>query len=450
MASKIFRDPVHGDMLFGREEVALIDTPQMQRMRGIKQLGTSSLVYPGAVHSRFEHSLGTAWLARKILQAIGQNHLNAGREFPFDSYTEKVIVSAALLHDITHIPYGHTFEDERRIFERHDKNKQRLSYFLDSKPVRTALMSSGIYHDVFDLLAGDKEKLPAPFLYQIVAGTICADLLDYLKRDAFFCGVTQSYDERIFRYFSIIDGQFVIELQKRGLFRHDALSELINLLRIRYTLTERVYYHHAKAVAGAMISKALELALENQKIKLEDLFELRDDSFLYFLKTKTHNRAVTRLVTAIENRQLYKRVYLLTLKQNESKTGITEDEQKVLVKKFYYNEDLARTKAEQEIADRLGLAEGSVIIYCPSASMALKEASVPVKIDDQSPRSLKDFQNPEIKTLTDKHRYLWRFFVCLDRRYESKFEQVGQICEEIFGHLNMIKLQSQGQLSFEF
>ncbi|MBK7993695.1 MAG: hypothetical protein IPK14_09790 [Blastocatellia bacterium] len=311
-------------------------------------------------------------------------------------------------------------------------------------------MSSGIYYDVFDILAGDKEKLSAPFHYQIVAGTICADLLDYLKRDAFFCGVAQGYDERIFRYFSIIDGQFVIELQKRGLFRHDALSELINLLRIRYTLTERVYYHHAKAVAGAMISKALELALENQKIKLEDLYELRDDSFLYFLKTKTHNRAVTKLVTAIENRQLYKRVYLLTLKQNESKTGITADEQKVLVKKFYYNEDLARTKAEQEITDRLGLTEGSVIIYCPSASMALKEASVLVKIDDQAPRSLKDFQNAEIKTLTDKHRYLWRFFVCLDRKYENKFEQVGQTCEEIFGHPNMIKLQSQGQLTFEF
>ncbi len=450
MGNKIFRDTVHGDMVFTKEELALIDSPQMQRMRGIKQLGASFLVYPSAVHSRFEHSLGTCWLAKKIIAAIRQNHSSAGLNTPIDKQTEQIIVAAALLHDITHIPYGHTFEDERRIFERHDENKARLSYFLDSKPLRSALMSQEIYQEVFNILSSRKEALAAPFLYQIVAGTICADLLDYLKRDAFFCGFSQFYDERIFRYFSIVDGQFVIELRKDGLFRHDALSELINLLRIRYTLTERVYYHHAKAVAGAMISKALELAIENQKIKLEDLFELKDDSFLYVLKTKAHNRAVTNLITALENRQLYKRVYFLALQQNESQGGITKEEQKVLERKYYFNEDSARTIAEEEIARRLELPVGSVIIYCPAASMALKEASVPVKVDDSSPRSLRDFHNPEIKNLMDKHRYLWRFFVCISRSYEDKFERAGQICEEIFGHPNMIKLQSQGQLSFEF
>lgn len=450
MQNKIFRDAVHGDMVFSAEELALIDTPQMQRMRGIKQLGASSLIYPSAIHSRFEHSLGTCWLAKKIIQAIKDNLSFVGLTNPIDPHMERIIIIGALLHDITHIPYGHTFEDERRIFERHDENKARLSYFLDNKPIRTALISQGIYSDVVSLMSARKSELTAPFIYEIVAGTVCADLLDYLKRDAFFCGFLQCYDERIFRYFSIADGHFVIELQKDGLFRHDALSELINLLRIRFTLTERVYYHHAKAVAGAMISKALELAIEDQKIKLEDLFELRDDSFLYVLRTRTRNKSVSKLVEAIENRQLYKRVFFLSLEQKEAQGGISLEEQKVLERKFYFNEDNTRAKAEEEIARKLEIPEGSVIIYCPSAKMALKEAAVLVKVDSQEPRSLKDFNNPEIKNLTDKHRQLWRFFVCISRSYEDKYERASQICEEIFGFPNMIKLQSQGQLSFDF
>jgi hypothetical protein len=82
--------------------------------------------------------------------------------------------------------------------------------------------------------------------------------------------------------------------------------------------------------------------------------------------------------------------------------------------------------------------------------MALKEAAMPVKVDSQAPKSLKDFNNPEIKNLLDKHRQLWRFFVCISRTYEDRYEQASKICEEIFGFPNMIKLQSQGQLSFNF
>ncbi|MEW6731406.1 MAG: HD domain-containing protein [Acidobacteriota bacterium] len=450
MGNKIIRDAVHGDIVFTDEELKLIDTPQVQRMRGIKQLGASSLVYPSAVHTRFEHSLGTCWVAKRIIAAIRNNSIAAGLPPPIDTHAERVIAAAALLHDVTHIPYGHTFEDERRIFERHDENRARLAYFLDSKPIKSALKLQGIYSDVARVLTARREELAAPFIYQIVAGTVCADLLDYLRRDAYFCGLSHFYDERIFRYFTISNGHFVIELQKDGLFRHDALSELINLLRIRYTLTERVYYHHAKAVAGAMISKALELALGQGRIKLEDLFELRDDSFLYFLRTRAHNRAVTGLIDAIEQRQLYKRVYFLTLQRDEARGGINSEQQRTLEQLYHYNEEGARTRVERELAERLRLPEGAVIIYCPSAAMALKEAAVPVKVDERGPRSLRDFNNPEINNLTDKHRHLWRFFVCVNRAYKEKFERIGELCEDFFGHRNMLKLQAGGQLSFDF
>src|SRR5688572_27855998 len=96
---KVVRDAVHGDIEIGSLEVEIIDTPEFQRLRGIKQLGTASLVFPSATHTRFEHSLGTSWMAHRILQVVRRN-----RTVPQDE--EQLIRVSALLHDITHIPFG--------------------------------------------------------------------------------------------------------------------------------------------------------------------------------------------------------------------------------------------------------------------------------------------------------------------------------------------------------
>src|SRR6201981_2886946 len=97
---KLIRDAVHGDIEMGSLEVELMDTPEFQRLRGIKQLGTANLVFPSAVHTRFEHSLGTSWMAHRILQSIRRNQ-------DVSTEDETLIRVAALLHDITHIPFGH-------------------------------------------------------------------------------------------------------------------------------------------------------------------------------------------------------------------------------------------------------------------------------------------------------------------------------------------------------
>src|SRR5713226_8576635 len=94
---KLIRDAVHGDIVMSALEVELMDTPEFQRLRGIKQLGTAYLVFPSAVHTRFEHSLGTSWMAHRMLEAVGRTS-----SIPADDVT--LIRVAALLHDITHIP----------------------------------------------------------------------------------------------------------------------------------------------------------------------------------------------------------------------------------------------------------------------------------------------------------------------------------------------------------
>ncbi|HAZ62218.1 MAG TPA: hypothetical protein DCZ72_01195, partial [Armatimonadetes bacterium] len=104
--------------------MAVVDTRPVQRLRGIRQLGASHLVYPSAMHTRFEHSLGTAWLAKRLLAEL------AARGTPLPAEDEVAVPLAALLHDVTHWPFGHTFEDERRLFVRHDEDEERLARYL--------------------------------------------------------------------------------------------------------------------------------------------------------------------------------------------------------------------------------------------------------------------------------------------------------------------------------
>ena len=104
----VVRDPVHGDIGLTREELAILDTPQMQRLRGVRQLGTAYLVYPGAQHTRFEHSLGTMHLVQAMVEAINRNRALAPGELIGVADDElRILRAAALVHDLTHIPFGH-------------------------------------------------------------------------------------------------------------------------------------------------------------------------------------------------------------------------------------------------------------------------------------------------------------------------------------------------------
>lgn len=436
---KIIRDAIHGDMRFPALEVALIDTPVMQRLRGIKQLGTSYLVYPSAMHTRFEHSLGTCWLTRKLLETLH----HAGHSLSAED--QQTACMAALLHDVTHVPFGHTFEDERRLFERHDQDRERLEYFLDQPEMARILRRVEVGERVRRLLGG--EDMGQPFVRQLVMGTVCADLLDYLRRDALHCGLALAYDDRLFQYLHLVDGQLVVRLHKEGGFRRDALSELVHLLQIRYTLTERVYYHHAKVVAGAMVSRALELALASGKFARPELYQLRDDSLLdHLARLNTGIMGYRDLLEDLSARRLYKRVYLLTL-EGYGRAGLTTAQRDDLAARFHSN--LAERRAlEQAIAHQLKIPEAHVIVYCPSPRMALKEAGVPVQIAPGNVVPLADLKHPDIDALKEKHRLLWRFYVCVNRRHQDIYLAAGNVCQDLLGHANQLEPLQRGKLAF--
>jgi HD superfamily phosphohydrolase len=436
---KTIRDAVHGDLQLTTHELGLVDTAVFQRLRGIKQLGTSSLVYPSAVHTRFEHSLGTAWITKRLLASLERSGDR------IDADDARSVVLAGLLHDITHVPFGHTFEDERRLLAKHDQDRARLDAFLVDSPLGERLDQTPGGSRARDLLFS-RDIGPA-CLRQLVTGTVCADLLDYLKRDAYHCGLRLVYDERLLDYFAIVDGQLVVRLHKHGGIRQDVLSELVNLLQLRYTLTERVYYHHAKVIAGAMISRSLELALRAGRMTTVDLYRWRDDSLLDHLASLAVDVVgLADLMDDLACRRLYRRVYMVTGHVLAGGGIAAEDQERLAVR--YHQDAAGRAQTERALADELGVPESHVIIYCPSPAMQLKEADVLVETAPGAVAPLSSLEHPDVSALSAKHRGLWRFYVLLRRTDERVVGRAEELCARTFGYPNQLHPAREGRLSF--
>ena len=128
--TKTIRIAVSGDVLLTELEIQLIDTRDFQRLRGVRQLGTACFVYPTSLHTRFDHALGTLAMAARMVSCIRTSKHNTPDESSITPMQEILVRLYALLHDVPHVPYGHTLEDELNILERHDDNQQRLNYFF--------------------------------------------------------------------------------------------------------------------------------------------------------------------------------------------------------------------------------------------------------------------------------------------------------------------------------
>lgn len=457
----LLRDPIHGDIELSSLETALLDLPVMQRLRGIKQLGTAYLVYPGALHTRFDHAIGVCALAHRIVASLRR----AG--FAVTAEQEAAIGAAALLHDVTHVPFGHTLEDERRLFARHDKGA-RLARLLDGE-LGAALDRLGLRREVGALLgqagpaveiseadmsgAGmSRSEMPEPDMLgqgiaqtemlglempgprvsasempawarEIVSGTIDADLLDYLRRDSFFAGLAHDYDDRILRAFALHDDSLVLRLVKRGMDRPDTRSEIVGVLRLRYFLTERVYYHHTKVVAGAMISKAVELAHDQGLLGEDDLLDLNDWTLLDRLARCAQPEAAA-LARQVLNRNLLKRGYVV------SGRGVPLPLRETWVASYHKDRE-RRARVERELAAALGLPFTEVIVYCPALTM-MKEADVAV----ETSRGLARLNDPgqdaftEIGALQERYAGLWRFYVFVPAQAARR---AAAVAGEMFG-----------------
>jgi len=443
----VVRDPVHGDVYLTHEELTILDTPEMQRLRGVKQLGTAYLVFPGAVHTRFDHSIGSVHVTQRMIEAINLSfELDPAGSIRISDEEARVIRIAALVHDITHIPFGHNIEDQDGIFWRHDSRHRFQRMLGSTSTVGRLLRERGVADDVLAILgagedAGEQERdrIP-PYWSQIVSGTISSDILDYLARDAYFTGLKLQVDPRVTSYFKIDreSGNLYIDLAKHDLLREDILSEIVRMLEARYYFSERVYYHHAKVAAGALVARAVELALASGKVEEQDFYDCTDASIFDMLAhaadggSEDDARRLRGLVRRFRERKLPKRACVFPRYKNTE----VQDE---LVRRFFSTGGAAaRREAEERISDLVRFATGQeveTIVYCPAQTMQLKEARIHVRWPGEAVvRPLAEFAErvPRLSDLERSYRDLWKFYVFADAQDPALLAKVQQIAVQEF------------------
>ncbi len=344
------KDAVHDYVEVDGVAQDLLDTPEMQRLRHVKQLSTVRLVYPSASHTRFEHSLGVYHLASQALTHLG-----------IDGARAEAVRAAALLHDVGHGPYGHQTERiiERRLGRHHDD----VHHLLEDSSLAAVLESHGLAPDVVaDLIAGDGK------LGQLVSGDLDVDRMDYLVRDAHHTGVPYGTVDpgRLVRVLQFVDGTLALA--------EGNVATAESLLVARALMNATVYRHHVSRIAGSMLERAGERLLDSTELAPQTFARMTDAELLAALRDCPET---TDVASRLVERRLYKRAIWRELEGVPA--WLLEAD----------HEELGAL--EREIAADAGVDPASVIVDCPGRpSMPETETRVVVsgtvrRLNEQSP-----------------------------------------------------------------
>ena len=242
LSGKVIRDPLWNTIRLDPIAVQIVDTAEFQRLRYIRQLGFTHLVYPGATHTRFDHALGVYHLTTVALGRIRENR----RTPPEALQGEHLIPYAALLHDIGHYPFSHALEELEAEYvpTHHEEVSER---FLASSSLREALVPLGSTAPelLLELISGQSE-IP---LRGLVSGALDLDKMEYLRRDAHFSGVPYGEVDvsRLLQGLVLLrdpdSGQYEVGVHEK------AVAALESLLFAKYQMFRNVYWHHAVRAA---------------------------------------------------------------------------------------------------------------------------------------------------------------------------------------------------------
>ncbi len=245
---KLINDPVYGFIEIPMGVLYnIVSHPYMQRLSRIKQLGLTSTAFPGAQHTRFQHSLGAFYLMNKTTEQLrrkGHNLTNS---------EEEAVLAAILLHDIGHGPFSHVLEKTLIPNVSHEL----ISLMLMER------MNIEMKGELTDAIHIFKNKYPKKFLYQLVSGQVDMDRLDYLRRDSFFTGVKEGNigSERIIKMLDIKDDKLVVN--EKGIY------SIENFLIARRLMYWQVYLHKTSLASERMLISALLRAKELTNLGVE-------------------------------------------------------------------------------------------------------------------------------------------------------------------------------------
>ena len=341
----IIRDPLWDNIRLDRAALLALDTPTVQRLRYIRQVGHSFLVYPGATHSRFEHALGAYHLTRRALSALEELDELA----PTTAEDCLAVRMAALLHDIGHYPFSHALEEAG--FPSHEKlGVAKLTQGeLGEKLVE---IGGKEFPRVVGALISGASSSP---LQGLISGSIDLDKVDYLSRDARMCGVpygTVDVD-RLLSSLTLVEaqpGRYEVGVQEKG------ISALESLLFAKYQMYRNVYWHHAVRSATCMFKRAVRDAVKRGSVTPEFIAETTDDALMERLISQDRNQ----LALAIRTRRLHKRA--LDLPASDVPAG---------VQPWVGQDPELLELVEDAAAKRVGLPAGGLLVDFPARSSML-------------------------------------------------------------------------------
>jgi HD superfamily phosphohydrolase len=376
VSHKIVHDPVHGSIRVAGLNERLLESAEVQRLGHIKQLGLANLVFPGANHTRLEHSLGACHIADRLSAELG---------LPEDERAR--LTAAALLHDVGHGPFSHTLEGavfQELGFDHVEQSRRIIRGEGDSLPsgdrdglggpptVRMLIEEEGLDPAaVAGLLEGgkgptifdfDQDKRAAGaepherHLRQIITGVVDVDQIDYLMRDSHYTGVAHGVIDvdRLLQTLVVHDGELVVS---RG-----GVSAIEGMLVARGLMYSSVYFHRTARIAELMLARAVE--------------RIDDPDFIKQVPTKTDAdllgalaamRTTRDVALSIKYRRLHKTAYLLPL------ADASEEQRQAMM-------DLTkrgtRRAWEDDLARRAGLDDGQVIVDVPAVELLLSEPRI--------------------------------------------------------------------------
>ena len=306
--TRIVRDPLYDRIELTAHDAALMDTSAFLRLDGIQQLGFVSRVWPGAKHTRYEHSLGVLHLTRLAVRSLSTKF---GNRY-FTDQDARTVVAAALLHDIGHYPYSHAIEElgtpilvheevGRRIIENDDiANVLATTWQVEPRAV------AAMIHGDFEELSGGQRILRG-----LLSGTLDMDKLDYLPRDAHGCSVPYGGVDasRLLDSLTIVDLPQELEEHAgpRLAIDRKGVSPLHSLINARQEMFDNVYWHHTNRACMAMLLRAVQDALVAGDITPESLTDHNDASLLAFMRQPGMPDGARRLADALAQRQVHKR-----------------------------------------------------------------------------------------------------------------------------------------------
>ncbi|MFB6154182.1 MAG: HD domain-containing protein [Halodesulfurarchaeum sp.] len=384
------KDSVHDHIEVVGVAGALMDTPPVQRLRRVSQLGTVSLVYPSANHTRFEHSLGVYHLASRALDHLG-----------IEGRRAEEVRAAAILHDVGHGPFSHNLEN--LIYRYTGRYHDDVADIVSEGPVARVLDGYGIDPETVEsLLTGEG------LLGQLIAGELDVDRMDYLVRDAHHTGVPYGTidTERLVRALRFVDGHLVLD--------EGNVQTAESLLLARALMNPTVYNHHVARISKTMLRRATERLVETSSVEPPEVRRMDDPEIQVALRE--HDETAD-LAERLATRDLYKRAVWAELEDVGNPFG-----------EGLFEADAESVRSyEADIADRAGVEPEHVIVDVQGPP-SMRESTTRVLVNGEV-RELKD-QSTLVRALERTQREQWRLGVYAP---EGACSAVGRAAEAVLG-----------------